>query len=174
MKEIKLTQGKVAIVDDEDFEELNKFKWYAVKKGRTYYAERATYVDKKKSTIRLHQIILKPKPEYETDHKDRDGLHNWRDNLRYATRSQNVANIDKYRLSSSKKKGVSWHKGNNKWMASIWKEGTHFFLGYFFNEADAALAYDKSAIEFFGEFARTNYGGKISKQWRSTNASYSL
>lgn len=159
MKEIKLTQGKVALVDDEDFEELNRFKWQAHKSGKTFYAARRMVDEGKRKFLTMHQSILNPIVGFKTDHKDGNGLHNWRSNLRYATHSQNVANAPKRKGAISIFKGVSPLPTyiNARWVAYIRVNGEGKYLGCFANETDAAVAYDKAAREFFGEFARTNF-----------------
>ena len=157
MKEIKLTQGQVALVDDDMFEELNQFKWYARKDRRTYYAERTERTDGKRICVQMHRMILKPQTGYDTDHIDGDGIHNWRDNLRYATPGQNAANLKKRSGTSSIFKGVYWNEREKKWRAMIGKDGIRFYLGGYENEIEAAHVYDNKAKELFKEFALTNF-----------------
>ena len=148
----------VAIVDDGMFDDLNRFKWYAAKNGRNFYACRHVRLGKKEKQVRIqmHQMILNPGPGLETDHIDGDGLNNQMLNLRVATRSQNGCNRRTQR-GTSKYKGVHWHKSSNKWMTRVMKDGERLFLGLFLNEIDAALSYDAAARKFHGEFARTNF-----------------
>ena len=148
----------VSLVDDDMFQELNRFKWYAAKNYKTFYACRHIRLGKKEkqARIQMHRIILNPGPGLEADHIDGDGLNNQRINLRVATRSQNGCNRRTQR-GTSKYKGVYWNKCNRKWMTRIMKEGSRLFLGLFFNEIEAALAYDRAARELFGDFARTNF-----------------
>lgn len=94
------------------------------------------------------------------DHINQDKLDNRIENLRPATRAQNAHNRTSYKGSSSKFKGVSWHKYRNKYQASIRKNGKQYYLGIFDNAKDAARAYDKKAIELFGEFASLNINKK--------------
>jgi hypothetical protein len=152
MKEIKLTQGKVAIVDDEDFEELNKVKWYAYKGGRTFYAVRSPI--RGKPVIRMHRVLL-PEARF-VDHIDHDGLNNTRANLRAATSAQNSANSRKpQKPGHSKFKGVTKHP-HGKWQAQIKADGKYRYLGLFDTEEAAAKAYDDAAHRLFGEFACAN------------------
>ena len=159
MKEIKLTQDKVDIVDDADFERLNKHKWYALKDHNTFYAVRSIYLPCGKMTlISMHREILglgHGDPQ-QGDHRNHNGLDNRRDNLRICTNSQNQHNQKPYKNCSSAYKGVFWHKRHNKWQAQITFNDHSIHLGYFNSEIDAAKAYDRAAIEYFGEFAHMN------------------
>ena len=155
MKRIKLTQGKFALVDDEDFEWLNERKWCAAK--TTYGGFIADSWDGKlKRTIRMHREITNAPKGLDVDHKNHDTLDNRRENLRVCTRSQNLSNQRKTR-GSSKYKGVSWFKRRKKFQAYIKKNSKHIGLGYYANEVQAAKAYDKKAKELFGEFACLNF-----------------
>lgn len=155
MKEIKLTQGKVALVDDEDFEWLNGFKWCADKNNYSFYAVRVSMGKK----IYMHREILNISLlKTLADHKDRNGLNNQRDNLRIATRSQN--NTNKTPMGISKYLGVVWHGQVSKWMARVSKDSKVYHLGLFTNEEDAAIAYNKKAFELYGEFANQNIVNK--------------
>jgi len=159
MKEIKLSQigknkGKyVALVDDEDYDVLNQFKWYATKQGNTLYAKRNITVDGKHKKVRMHCAIMNRKS---IDHRDGDGLNNQKSNLRFCTRSENGMNRIKHKSMSSIYKGVSLNKPNGKWIAHIKINGKVIHLGYFFSEVDAAMAYNKKAISLFCEFANLN------------------
>lgn len=159
MKEIPLNHGKVALVDDEDFEWLLDFHWYAInnhRKGQKDHWYAATCVGgrKNRKTIMMHRLLC---PGVKVDHWDRNGLNNQRANLRPATRTQNNANMGK-RMGShtSKFKGVSWESHTRKWRAQIHKQGQHIGLGRYDNEASAAAAYDAAAKELFGAFSLTN------------------
>ena len=101
MKQIKLTQGKVALVDDGDFKWLIRWKWYAKESSNSWYAVRnetkaesaargAVYSCNGRRKIRMHNSIMKPVEGMEVHHKDRDGLNNRRDNLEICTHSENV------------------------------------------------------------------------------------
>lgn len=158
MKEIKLTQGKVALVDDEDFDYLNQFKWYAREYDHTFYACRAVPIgNSKQKVVRMHRVILGlTEAKTLVDHKDHNGLNNQRNNLRTATPLDNAANRKGF--GSSKYLGVTLSARNAKkpWVSRVHKGSTSFHLGYFKNEVDAALAYNKKAQELFGEFANLN------------------
>lgn len=155
MKTIELTQGKVAIVDDCDFDLLNSFKWHAVKIGTTghFYACR----DVNDKHIKMHNVVAAfcfgdiPKGLL-VDHKNRDTLDNSRANLRLATRSQNQWNSRK-RAGSSKYKGISFSKTRNKWRARLMINYKEIYIGEFGTEELAHEAYKVAAIKHFGEFA---------------------
>lgn len=156
MKQIQLTQGKVALVDDVDYERLNQHRWCAKKSGATWYAVRMVGKDGKQMTLYMHREILGLTANIETDHKDGDGLNNQRHNLRLATTAQNQRNQKKQK-GTSQYKGVYWYQGKTKWCAQIWIAKKRVSLGIFLSEIDAAKAYDNAAIKHFGEFARTNF-----------------
>lgn len=153
MKEIKLTQGKVALVDDEDFENLNQCKWFAMKHGRTFYAGRAIRVSGKRNTQSMHCLIMNGKG---IDHIDHNGLNNQKSNLRFCTSSENSMNRRKKQNCTSIYKGVSFFKRDKIWRAEIEINYRHIRLGRFVSEVEAAQAYNKKAIELFGEFAHIN------------------
>lgn len=159
MKSIPLTQGKVALVDDEDFDRVNAFKWSCMKYDHLLYAGRKFMVDGKKKCVKMHQFILGMKPG-KIDHRDRDGLNNQRFNLRPCSSIENGRNR-KLQKHSSKFKGVSrtpkapvgseW-----EWKACARLNKKLVHLGYFGDEKAAAMAYDSFVIKHFGEFASTN------------------
>ncbi len=159
MKEIKLTQGKVALVDDEDFEYLNQFKWYAYKSRNTFYAGRKLRLGvNKRAIIIMHREILGLKDsEIKGDHIDHNGLNNQRYNLRIATNAENCKNQKPREGCSSKYKGVSWHKRDKIWSVGIRINERRKHIGYFEDEIEAAKAYDKMAKLHFGEFACLNF-----------------
>lgn len=157
MKKIKLTQGKFALVDDDDFERLNKYKWFAYNSRGKFYARRngRNKETGKQYIIHMHRIILGKIPqEKEVDHKDGNGLNNQRNNLRLANRFQNMQNRKLNRDNKSGHKGVLWHSRDHVWTATGRLNGKQTHLGYFKNILDAKKAYDKFAKENYGEFVR--------------------
>jgi hypothetical protein len=155
MKEIILTQGKVALVDDEDFEELSKYKWCAARSSYTYYALRAVTVNNTKTTIAMHQVIMKPDAGLDVDHKDGNKLNNQKFNLRVCSHKANTRNQQK-RFGTSSYKGVSWDKVNCKWFTTIKVNGKGINLGRYSTEEEAATVYNAAAIKYFGEYAKLN------------------
>jgi hypothetical protein len=160
MKQIPLTKGQFALVDDEDFEFLNQWKWNAYKSKYSYYARRSAKKSdgahyKNRNVIFMHNVILGTKNGLVGDHKDGNGLNNQRENLRMATRSQNTANKRAY--GKSKYLGVYFDTTARKWRATIKNNDKVLCLGRFYLEEDAAKAYDKKAIEIHGEFANLNF-----------------
>lgn len=158
MKEIPLTRGKVALVDDADFEGLSRFKWYAHKGTRTWYAHRNRQLNAgKQTTVLMHRQILGAVPGKEVDHRDGNGLNNQRCNLRLCEHAENGHNrCRKMAGGSSRYKGVSWNKRLGKWRADISVNWCQKYLGLFSDEGDAARAYNAAAVQFYGEFAALN------------------
>lgn len=159
-KQIPLTQGQVAIVDDEDFERVNQFKWCAQwnKYTKSYYAVKNTTIAKGKRIIEgMHCFIIGVSDGKQVDHIDHDTLFNVRQNLRECTNRQNQCNQKKHAGCSSQYKGVCWQKRGRRWMAQIGNDSHHLYLGIFKNEVDAARAYDAKARELFGEFSYLNF-----------------
>ena len=160
MKYIELTQGKRAIVDDEDYEELSKYGWYTYKHRHTWYASRhAPKPGGGQTTHAMHRAImgLEHGDGIAVDHRNHDGLDNRRDNLRRAIPSQNQQNRRPDKRGASQYKGVSWHKLTPCWRAKIQYDNKTLHLGVFDNEIEAARAYDAAARKHFGEFACCNF-----------------
>ena len=166
MVTIPLTQGKVAVVDDEDAE-LSQLRWHVLPGRRTTYAKRnARRDDGRRETEQLHRAVWarahpdEPIP-IQLDHRDGNGLNCRRENLRPATRSENIRNQRVRITNTSGFKGVCWQKTRCRWQAQIGVttkgDRTNHWLGYFATHEDAARAYDDAARKLHGEFAALNF-----------------
>ena len=167
MKLIPLTQGKFSQVDDEDYEYINKYKWYYSKPG---YASRAFRSNGKIIHIKMHREIIAAPNGLMVDHKDGNGLNNQKNNIRICTSSENQKN--KKASGASKYLGVGIHISKSKayrkktndikeyisigWVAHIKVKDKYIHLGRFQDEVEAAKSYNNAAIKYHGEFARLN------------------
>lgn len=161
MKEIKLTKGQVTLVDDDDFDWLNQWSWYADKIGGTFYVKRRIYLGRingkgRGRSIYIHREIMQPSKGKRIDHKDGDGLNNQKHNLRECTHTENMRNAKSRRVFSSKYHGVHWDKAREKWSVTIMADRKLFYIGRFNDENQAALAFNEAAKKHHGEFASLN------------------
>jgi hypothetical protein len=154
-KNIKLSKGLNTIVDDDDYEMLSQFSWYAHDGGKNTYAATRILGD----IIYMHQMILSSDKTDEypfVDHINNNTLDNRKENLRPSNSRENSSNRSKTeRETSSKFKGVT-RINNNKWKAHIGINDKDFHIGYFKTENDAAKAYNREAKEIFGDKAKLN------------------
>lgn len=162
---IPLTKGYSAIVDIEDAHLVISYRWQARIDKKEGSQRRHIYAKTKiplprggTKTILMHQLIFGDLSEgREVDHRDNDGLNNRRDNLRSASRSQNLGNRRKQEAAASSiYKGVCFCKQTGRWAASITLHGKNRWLGRFSTEANAAQAYNFAAVDAFGDFAFLN------------------
>lgn len=166
MKDILLTKGKRILLDDEDYEWANKYKWYTKKNRSGYYGNwyivRYYYSKTKRTTIRMHREIMGLCKEdiSQVDHKDHNGFNNQKANLRICTNKENQQNKKPVAGCFSKYKGVSYNKRDKLWQSQITNNGKRYY-GWFKNEVDAAIDYDKKAKELFGEFAYLNFQPQV-------------
>jgi hypothetical protein len=153
MREIQLTQGYVALVDDGDFVRVSAYKWHAhVERQNVYACRNIQRPDGKRTIQKLHNLIMDATG---IDHADGNGLNCQRYNLRQATPLQNNHNTRAHSDNASGFKGVVKHPPN-RWRARICIEGKSIHLGTFLDIQDAANAYDAAALQYFGDFALTN------------------
>jgi hypothetical protein len=146
MREIVLTQGKIAVIDDEDFEKVGMFTWCASKRKQTFYA----FNGAGGGLRMMHHIIIGSPPKgQQVDHINGNGLDNRKENLRFVTNRQNSQNRN-HRKGSSLFPGVSWCKPRKKWVAGILINGKSLYLGGYETEEAAFNAY-LFALESNGE-----------------------
>ncbi len=157
-KEIPLSKGFVAIVDDEDYDFLMQWRWHysqgyagrKVKVGETVDGKRQRRI------LYMHRLLLDTPDGMEGEHKDNNRLNNRRYNLRNATPFQNMCNRRKFGKQGSKYKGVDLHKKSGLWRVRIKTADKRISLGYFKSQEEAAKVYNQAAIEHHGEFAQLN------------------
>jgi hypothetical protein len=162
MKIIKLTKGYETMVDDDDYDELNKHSWQSLEIHKNDRPTTKVYAISNillyhNQTHYMHRIILNAPKGKQVSHIDGNSLNNQKSNLRILSYQEISFSTNKTKKkTSSIYKGVTWNKRDNVWYATIMKDRKHIHLGSFDNEHDAAIAYNKAAIEIFGEFARLN------------------
>lgn len=156
-KHIPLSQGKLALIDDDDFETHGQVKWHAMNHGRRTYAVRNVRVGLHSKAIYLHRQIMNAPKGMDVDHINGDTLDNRKCNLRICTRSENLRNRPKDPDNTSGYKGVHWSKKYNKWQSKIVLQRKTIHLGFFDDPIEAARAYDAKAKEIHGEFAFLNF-----------------
>lgn len=159
---IPLTRGVIALVDQDVAETLGKFNWYANNlSGIRWYAMRKGNDQNWNEKTLMHKAILPVDASLDVDHLHHYRMadlliDNRRANLRPGTRMQNMQNADIRLDNKSGFKGVTWDASRNRWLASLTVNYKHIHLGRFLDRTEAALAYDRAAIERFGEYAKTN------------------
>jgi hypothetical protein len=159
VKEIPLTKGMVALVDDQDYERVMQYKWHAdyCHNTRSFIAERSfRAADGKWTRQPMSRFILDAPPEILVDHRNHNTLDNQRFNIRKCTHAQNQRNARKRCDNTSGYKGVSSRSHTKKFRARIKVNGREIFLGYFYTKREAALAYNQAALRLHGEFAHLN------------------
>lgn len=148
-KLLPLNMDDCAIVNDDVYEREAKHNWYKTPEG--YAARMARRSNGQRFVLMLHWCVKRVPPGFVVDHINGNRLDNRRENLRVCTKAQNNANIHK-----DKFKGVIWREHANAYKAYIKKNGKQIHLGYFKDQIQAALVYNKAAVELFGEYAQLN------------------
>jgi hypothetical protein len=163
MAEIITSNGVVILVDEDDLERLSKFRWftYKGKTNRTAYAARSDYTTGSRRQISMHRYILGASTHEEVDHINGDGLDNRKQNLRVCSTKENNRNKPRPKNNTTGYKGVSYHARDLVYCAYIRVDRKLKHLGSFKTAEDAALAYNKAALKYFGDFARLNQIGII-------------
>lgn len=179
MKKILLTKGKYAIVDDEDYPFLNRMSWYAKKTPKTvngietYRAVLRVYEslpaqtkkDRNKITIYMEQFLIKIENCHKIGHRNRNTLDNRKSNLVATTQGKSLQHAKKRILTLGKKptskyKGVTLQKNRygqiTGYYSHINKDKKRYYLGVYKTEEEAGVAYNKKAIELYGDYAFLN------------------
>ena len=157
MKEIPLTQGFATLINDEDFDLLNQWKWFVFSNNQgNFYAGRHEWIEGRNKRILMHRVILRAPEGWYVDHRNHQTLDNQRINLRICSNRQNQHNCVLRKDSSSGFKGVSWDANRKKYQAQIKLNGRTAFLGRFNDLKEAAKAYNDAALQHHGEFACLN------------------
>lgn len=156
MRKIFLSKDKHALVDNEDYEFINKWKWhysngYAVRRVHIHVGK-GVYKGK---YIYMHRLLLNAEKSEIVDHKNRDALDNRKNNLRICTQAQNCQN-QVGRTNKYGYKGVYFAFDRNKFAAKITFNKKRLILGYFETALEAGKAYNRAAIKYHKEFARLN------------------
>jgi hypothetical protein len=157
VKEIPLTLGLFSFVDDEDFDELNKYNWCANESATTKGLFYALRNGGNKTHIFMHRQIMKLHKGEIVDHINHNGLDNRKCNLRICEHSQNLMNHKLYKSNTSGLHNVYWSEHNHKWRAYIQKNKKKIMLGDFNSKEEAGKSYDKKAKEIYGDFAVLNF-----------------
>lgn len=165
-REIPLTHGQVAIVDESDYEKLSAHKWHAFRPphSKNWYAVREAYREGEGPTrnrryrSHMHRVILDVddcKKHLFVDHINGNGLDNRRSNLRLVTHSQNHMNERRRSDNASGHKGVSRASTiSERWQANITANGKTHYLGIFPTIQEAIEARREAGQKLHGEYAR--------------------
>ena len=158
MIKIPLTQGKIAFIDDEDWDLVNQYKWWAHWDRCNWYAVTRT---NRETFLSMHRLIKNVQLNKEVDHRNGNGLDNQKHNLRICTHAENSYNQKKHRSYNGNKtssiyKGVNWYKKKDKYRTRIMVNGKSIHLGYFASEIEAAEVYNTAALEYHKEYANLN------------------
>lgn len=159
MKQIQLTKGYFTTVDDQDFDYLSQFNWGVQINRKRKYAYRKFWdsITRKSYTMYMHRDLHNlVDSKIHVDHVDGNGLNNQRVNLRLCSNAQNLMNVPMKKNNKCGLKGVYWETSRQKWKAEIRVNKRKQHLGRFASKYEAAEAYNKAAIKYFGEFAYIN------------------
>jgi hypothetical protein len=162
VREIPLTRGMVALVDDEDYEEVAALRWHALRKKNGWYAQANIRDGSRRTTVEMQVFLMGKPPEgKQRDHVNGNGLDNRRRNLRWATSIEQAQNRRRQRNAAPGFKGIRRVDGGTRWQARIETPTGRVSLGTFASQEEAAQAYDAKAKEVFGAFARLNFPNDV-------------
>ncbi len=161
MKQIDISTTKYpntfTLIDDADYDWLSGYDWHVTNHKKNWYVQTNIKANGKKTILRMHRLIMNAQEGEEVDHRNGNGLHNYRSNLRMCNHSQNAQNKKPLKGYTSRYKGVFLPKKSKRWVAQIMKDYKNIHIGTFQSEIEAAKTYDRAAIKLFGEFARPNF-----------------
>ena len=161
MKKILLTQGKITLVDDKDFPNFSKHKWYFKGGYGNGYAmrglKRSEGGKKGDKMVSMHRLIMNAPEGFEVDHINGDKLDNRRVNLRICLKEENHRNRGLQSNNTSGFKGVSRRRDLKKWAVHVNVDGKKTSVGHFDDLKEAAKAYNKAALKYYGNYARLNH-----------------
>lgn len=152
-KLIPLSQGKFAIVDEDNFDALSEHNWMY---SHGYAKRNFVKENGKKTTIYLHRVILGAEKGQIVDHKNGNPLDNRKTNIRICSQSENLFNKRIQSNNKSGYKGVAWNKEKKKWQAQARFCGKRYSIGYFQTKEEAAKAYNNTIIKISSEFSKPN------------------
>ncbi len=159
MKTIPVSQGRIAVVDDEDFDRVSQNSW-SLKKSphdKTEYASRSIKINGKWTQISLHRFVFNARPGVRIDHKDGNGLNCQKFNLRECSHPQNLQNQRMHNKHGLKGIALITNlPAHRQWISKIRVDGKLKTIGHFGSALEAAAAYNAMATKHFGEFARLN------------------
>lgn len=170
MREILLSQGKIAFVDDEDYEAISAKKWSVVKSWNSFYARRYERIDGVQTIVYMHRLLANAVKNQQVDHKDQNTLNNCKDNLRLCSNTENSQNRKKRKTLSPKSEFKGVRPKGGRFIARIKIDGKDCFLASFKSEVEAAKAYDRAAIQYFGEFASLNFPNNLQENLTTQQA----
>ena len=149
MQRIPLTQDKLALIDDEDYEKISQYSWYYTSNG--YAAHK-----NQDGIIFMHRLIMETPKGKATDHRNGNKLDNRKTNLRICNQASNNQNVPAFKINKSGYRGVHWNKNNQKWTAQISYKNQTLHIGNFIDIRHAVIARDLWALILHGEYAYTN------------------
>lgn len=133
-------KGFATVVDDEDYDELAKYRWHLLKSRQNWYVRRDEQIDKKSTCFLMHRVIMAAPLGLQIDHRNRYGLDNRRSNLRLCTNAENNQNRGMTTRNTSGYTGVRWNEHAGKWESYIMKHDKKIHLGIFSDLEDAINA----------------------------------
>ena len=158
MKKIELhgkhSNGKFALVDDDDYQFLNQFRWVVNNHGYAIcYVCEPEYQDER---FLMHAVVVGAEEGYVVDHINQDRLDNRKSNLRHVGRAVNYLNSPLFKSNTTGYRGVRKEK-YGKWIAMIGFNHQRIYLGSFTTPEEAAVAYDNAVTRYYGEGVRLNF-----------------